>query len=50
MLAMENHLTKRVDLQGSFGTPVRLTFSNVHKMHCFTRSMHPKELLVPERV
>ena len=25
ILAMGNHLTKRVDLQGSFVTPVRLT-------------------------
>ena len=50
ILAMGSHLTKRVDLQGSFVTPVCLTFSNVHKMHCFTRSEHPKELLVPKRV
>lgn len=47
---MADHLTKRVDLQGSFVTPVCLTFFNVHKMHYFTRSMHLKELPVPKRV
>ena len=34
ILAMGNHLTKRVDLQGSFVTPVCLT---TVKEHCFTR-------------